>query len=238
MRFFKDYYPDCQTYDLRLGWRQDVFRNLAQGVESTYLGSVDGDIAEFGVGGGGTARLLAEALSIYELEWEHSWSMEAMPPRNLHLFDSFDGYPETLDPTERLSPRVASGYWGKGRNKGLDIDTVKAQCSEHLPASRLYVYPGFFTDVLAELTLERPLALVHLDCNLYESTAEVLDYLFTKDVLADGCALYFDDWNCSRASDRFGQRRAWAECLAKFKPKFSDSGEYANSGHKFIIHPQ
>ena len=78
--------------------------------------------------------------------------------------------------------------------------------------------------------------MLHLDCDLYSSTYEVLDYLLAHGHVADGALLFFDDWNCNRASPRFGQRKAWAEIVNKYALEHSDAGEYAMLGHKFFVH--
>jgi hypothetical protein len=77
---------------------------------------------------------------------------------------------------------------------------------------------------------------VHIDCDLYESTIDVLDYLLAHHHLADGCAIFFDDWNCSNASPAFGERRAWNEMVEKYQIRFSDCGDYSIYGHKFLVH--
>jgi hypothetical protein len=77
---------------------------------------------------------------------------------------------------------------------------------------------------------------VHLDCDLYSSTAEVLEYLFVHRHVAEGSVVFFDDWNCNRASPQMGQRRAWREAVERHRIEFSDCGEYAVLGHKFIVH--
>jgi hypothetical protein len=79
-------------------------------------------------------------------------------------------------------------------------------------------------------------AMVHLDCDLYSSTIEVLEHLFRQRLIADGCVICFDDWNCNRSSPRYGQRRAWNEITEKFPVEYSDCGDYAVLSHKFIVH--
>ncbi|MEM6384554.1 MAG: hypothetical protein AAF739_17965, partial [Pseudomonadota bacterium] len=81
-------------------------------------------------------------------------------------------------------------------------------------------------------------AIVHLDCDLYQSTVECFDALVRDDVLQDGTILLFDDWNCNRGNPLFGQRRAFDEFLAKNADRFSASHFY-NYGHNcsaWILH--
>ena len=78
--------------------------------------------------------------------------------------------------------------------------------------------------------------MLHLDCDLYKSTIEVLDHVFSGNRIADGCAVFFDDWNTNRSSPLLGQRRAWRETVEKHGVRFSDGGDYAILGHKFVVH--
>src|SRR5690349_3134342 len=95
---------------------------------------------------------------------------------------------------------------------------------------------GCLMDLLAAFKSASLFEIVRLDCGLYRSTSDVLVQLFSREMLADGCMLFFDDWNCNRSSPRFGQRRAWTEAVEKYGIDFSDCGDYAVLGHKFIVH--
>jgi hypothetical protein len=79
-------------------------------------------------------------------------------------------------------------------------------------------------------------SLVHVDCDIYESTIDVLDYLFANNHISDGGAIFFDDWNCGAASPDLGERRAWNEMVVKYRIRFTDCGNYSAYGNKFIIH--
>src|SRR5256886_5820768 len=51
--------------------------------------------------------------------------------------------------------------------------------------------------------------------------------VFSGNRIADGCVVFFDDWNTNRCSPLLGQRRAWRETVEKHGVKFSDCGDYA-----------
>ena len=80
-------------------------------------------------------------------------------------------------------------------------------------------------------------ALVHMDCDLYQSTVEVLDFLERSDALQDGCVVMFDDWNCNKASPWFGERRAFREFLER-QDRYTSSQffTYGFNGAAFILH--
>jgi len=79
-------------------------------------------------------------------------------------------------------------------------------------------------------------ALIHVDCDLYQSTLDVLVHVFSRGMVSEGAALFFDDWNCNRASRVLGEQRAWAEVVERFRIEYSDSGEYGITGRKFLVH--
>ena len=94
--------------------------------------------------------------------------------------------------------------------------------------------PGFFNQSMIEIPATTRFAFVHMDCDYYESTIQVLLYLRTFKMFSDGCALYFDDWYCNRGSPKFGQQAAWNKDRHNFN--YTDWGPYGIVGHRFIIH--
>jgi O-methyltransferase len=117
-----------------------------------------------------------------------------------------------------------------------ELRNQEAQMLQQAPRTRVEIHSGWYSETLPKVQPGLKLAMVHIDCDFYASTMEVLDRLFTIDAFADGCAIYFDDWYCNRGSPDFGEQRAWADCVAKHRPRFSDWGSYATMGRRFIIH--
>jgi len=120
--------------------------------------------------------------------------------------------------------------------RGLTAEELRDACSAILGADRIKVVPGWYNETLPTLSTDLRFALVSIDCDLYESTASVLDYLLGEQTYSDGCAVFFDDWYCNRGSPDFGEQKAWADCTAKYKVRFTDWGPYAIVGRKFILH--
>ena len=75
---------------------------------------------------------------------------------------------------------------------------------------------------------------MHLDCDLYESTREALEY--ASPALQDGAMLMFDDWFHYRANPHKGQARAFSEFLAAHPEWIATSYRtYATFCHAFIL---
>jgi len=108
-------------------------------------------------------------------------------------FDSFEGLPtiEGVDKTRRnIFYRVQYSCSQKDVEKNLNKFGVDW--------SRTFLIKGFFTESLNERIKKQhkmdKIAIALIDCDLYSSTAEVLNFI--KDMLSNKCILLFDDWNC------------------------------------------
>lgn len=221
-------FPDAERAD-------QFYRNAIQTcMDFVVYNGVDGDIYEFGVLAGWTARRFAETMR------------DMFCLADIHLFDSFEGLPLSKSDVDVSSYDVQRGVWKEEMKLpdaweveiGMTIDQhVGWALSRVLSRSRIHIRRGFFKDTLKE-KLTKKAALVHLDCDLYESTADVLAALHRDDVLNDGTIMMFDDWNCNRGNPAFGQRRAFREFLNQHADKYSAS-HFMNYGFNcaaFILH--
>jgi O-methyltransferase len=208
--------------------RADVRRTLALAVEYAYCGEVQGDLAEFGTMSGETAATLARAMT--DVEALYRW-----PARRLRLFDSFQGLPEPSSAVDKGCVHVRSGTWAAGACMVLTKERLEFKIGRTLAKDRFEVHDGWFKDTVKELASSQRFALLHLDCDLYESTLDALEPLFARGQVSTGAVLLFDDWNTNRASPRFGQRRAWAELTTRHGIVFGDEGAYGVFGRKLIV---
>jgi O-methyltransferase len=209
---------------------------LSLGVAAVYGGQVEGDIAEFGTMTGQTAIGLARGLFGADEHLGYALDIAELPRKSLHLFDSFEGLPQTDNPVDNISPHVRSGAWAPGTCVGLSQDELLKQVCAHFDQSRVRIFAGWFSETLKTLPFGTKYALVHIDSDLYASAHDVLEHLFANHMITRGAHIFFDDWNCNGASPDLGERRAWSECVEKFRVDFSDEGGYGVFGHKFIVH--
>lgn len=211
----------------------EINENLVYGVKYAYDCEVDGDIAEFGTMSGTTAAVMARAMRDYQRMHGHNGFYK---PKKLFLFDSFQGLPKVESEIDARSPLVELGVWREGACKVLGPVELRGACEKFLPADRISIHEGWFKDTLSKLPSGAKFAVMHLDCDLYQSAKDVLDYCFSRGLVQEGTAIYFDDWNCNKASPRFGERKAWAETVEKYAVDYSDGREYGWTGKRFIVH--
>ncbi len=117
---------------------------------------------------------------------------QSAPHRRLHLFDTFAGLPEP-DPEGR-DQHIA------GRFAASVVEAVTP-----LQSAPITVHVGRFPDSIQGMTLP-PLAMVHVDGDLYWSTRHALEVFWP--VLVPGGVMVFDDY---ATEDCPGVRRALHE---------------------------
>lgn len=125
-------------------------------------------------------------------------------------FDSFQGLPEPKG-IDRDSADFRGGQYACTRAdvetglRGSGVDLKKVEFVE-----------GWYKDTCVPATKARlglkAAAICWLDCDLYQSTKEALDFL--GGLIVDGTILVFDDWFCYRGSPFRGQQRAFREFQA------------------------
>lgn len=152
---------------------------------------------------------------------------------NFYAFDSFQGLPEP----QGIDAHSNQFYRGQ---VAFGIEDFKKKL-EHsgIDVSKVHLVPGWFKDILNQEAKKRlPLkaaAVVWIDCDLYESTVPVLNWI--TDYLVDGSILIFDDWFFYKGNPSRGEQLAFREWLKK-NPQFSASEfhKYSWHGNSFIIH--
>ena len=154
----------------------------------------------------------------------HAAERHGLADIRLFGFDSFEGLPETdtcKAPTDstRMSDFAAGNYaCSQDQLRQILLDGG-------VEMDRVTLTPGFYSDSLTE-TLKDELALttagiVNIDCDLYESTVDVLR--FVTSLLRNGTLLLFDDWLAYDAHPNRGEQRACHEWQRRIPRSISPS---------------
>ena len=160
-----------------------------------------GDYLEFGVYRGDSFLAAYRAASEYRLDHMRFFA-----------FDSFEGLPAPQK-TGRASPFRAGDFSSSRHHFDRRLD--RARVVHH----KIEVVPGWYSDTLTT-TLKRDrgltaAAIVWVDCDLYESTVSVLD--FVTDIIVDGGVIVFRDWYCYGGDPGAGEQRAVVEWLERHR---------------------
>ena len=91
-------------------WHIEAAMNeLAMGVIKSYMRGVLGHVAEFGTMKGNTAESLSSGITGAENLFNNKPDLVGVGRRDLFLFDSFEGLPETTEDADIKSPSVLNG---------------------------------------------------------------------------------------------------------------------------------
>ena len=172
-------FPFTQAHEVRQ-------HNLVRLADLVVKDHVPGGIVECGVLDGGTAALMAWA------------SRTAQPAREMHLFDAWQGLPETT-----ADDGVAAAKW-TGEVVGSPTRVQAIMRKLGVPLERVTFHRGWFDQTFPTVDV-RPVALVHVDCDFYEPTKLCLEKWYP--VLSPGGFMQFDDYagfsGCQKAVDQF-----------------------------------
>jgi O-methyltransferase len=168
--------------------------NLYRLVQELGRRGVPGDIVECGTWNGGSAAMMALALS----------KDPTGAKRSLWLFDSFEGLP----PPGQLDGTLEQEHYFEGLNKGSQAMVLEAFRKVLAPTHNLHVVKGWFEDTLPRAEVQQ-ISLLHIDADWFESVKLVLDTFYDR--VSPGGYLVLDDFDywegCKRALDAFCQER-------------------------------
>lgn len=162
---------------------------------------MEGDYLEFGVSSGNS--FCASYLAAKRLD---------LTSMNFYAFDSFKGLPQ---------PRGIDADQEGGCHEGLFAyskdEFVKNILSCGVDLKRVEIIAGWFNQTLNQEQREKlPIkkaSVIWVDCDLYESTTAVLDYIL--DYIQNGTILVFDGWFAFRGNPDRGAQKSFREWLIK-----------------------
>jgi asparagine synthase (glutamine-hydrolysing) len=159
-------------------------------------------VAEFGVGRGGSATLLGWLVARYG--------------GNLVLYDVFGRIPpptvkdgaRAQERYEAILCREDRGYYGNV--PGL-MDVIRGELGAVCSLSRVEFVVGRYEETLSRLDQKRAFDLVHIDCDWYESSRAVLSFLESN--VSPGAVIQVDDYSNWPGSRMATDETEWLECF-------------------------
>jgi hypothetical protein len=153
--------------------------------------SIEGCVVECGVWRGGMIAAIAD---IYK------------DNKKYYLFDSFEGLP----PVKEVDGESAKN-WQSNKNSKWYFDNCKADVEDAKKAMDMSgvknykIFKGWFSDTLANFSLNEKISILRLDGDWYDSTMECLNYLYKH--VAEGGLILIDDYytwdGCAKAIHDF-----------------------------------
>ena len=192
---------------------------LALAFEFKKINGVPGDYFEFGLWRGKTF--------LYAFEMKRRYRCENM---RLWGFDSFQGLPAIDDSRDNI--------WHAGQFACSEPEFRDILRRARVPEQDYELIPGYYEDSLNSRTHDRlagrSAAIVYIDCDLYSSTKQVLE--FVNPFLVNGSVVCFDDYYNYKASPEQGEQLAITEFLNKQSDlNFISWFDYSPLGKSFIV---
>lgn len=133
-------------------------------------------------------------------------------------FDSFKGLPE--EKIDLNNPY----YWHEGAFAEYGLENL---IRNNLPFVNLKV--GWFEDTLNDETLNEiknnEVGFIHIDCDIYTSTIQILEWLIKNNLLVSGTIIMYDDWggHLDKHVGEYecGQGKAHKEICKKYNLNFN-----------------
>lgn len=188
---------------------------LRTAISFSIANNVVGDYLEFGVYQGGSFIRAYKRHSKEARAYAHRPGVRgsefASYARQYFAFDSFEGLPQVPQNPLPL-------HWRGERAMSCSEEQFLANVRDAgLPASHIVTVPGLYDTTLVPGTYAkyglRRAAIVHIDCDLYESAITVLE--FVTPLVVDGTVLVFDDWFFYQGHPAKGEQGAFREWLER-----------------------
>lgn len=132
-----------------------------------HVETIGGDVAEVGVYRGGTAKLIALLNETSKVD------------KNIHLFDTFGGMPETS---------LEKDLHRKGDFSDTSLDDVQTFLKD---CPKVLFYKGFFPDTAKPIE-DKKFSFVHIDVDIYQSVLDCCDFFYPR--MFPGGVIVFDDY--------------------------------------------
>lgn len=182
----------------------------------------DMDIYEFGVCGGQSLSLLLNSIILKGKTFNKVFgfdSFQGLPEEQngieIHpqwCFGSFDARITTKSSSSQEAHDKALEYIKDNVHKSIDITLIN----------------GWFIDTCITENISKynmgPASFINVDCDLYISTIQILEFVIKNNICIPGTIIRYDDL---MATDEYkGERRAHKEIKDKYKLKLENINEF------------
>jgi hypothetical protein len=212
-KFLHTFYANDLWIDLRLHAKRDSVAYIIANMPDALVRNDRFDLLKFAL-----SKAPAEGL-ILEFGVEKGASLRhlaALTPRTVHGFDSFEGLP---------------GDWG-GTKEAKGAFDLQGRLPQVPANAKLHI--GWFDKTLPPFLAAdpAPVALLHVDCDIYISTVTIFEGL--KDRIKPGTVIVFDEY-FNYPGWRNHEYKAFQEFIAASGLTYSYLGFSAEKGHVAVI---
>jgi hypothetical protein len=186
---------------------------LETALQFSVYNNVPGDYLEFGVYTGSSFAHAWRYYTTFVAGYRERNRLEGEDclKRRFFACDSFEGLP----PAEQS--QLPMHWRGEGAMSFSQATFVANIQQAGVNTDDVEIIPGFYDRSLTDEARTKhsltAAAIIHVDCDLYESTVPVLEFI--RPLVVDGTTIVFDDWFYYKGHPAKGERGAFEAWLAK-----------------------
>jgi len=151
-----------------------ILDNVEYCINQCNINKIEGDFVETGVWKGGSVIL---AYNLYK---------QSGQKRKVYVYDSFEGLPKPNG--EKYPIDLGDIHWTL-KELAVSLEDVKDNFKLFSDIDESVVFvKGWFKDTMPVNNIEK-ISILRLDCDMYESTIDVLDYLYPKLSIGGFCII-------------------------------------------------
>lgn len=195
---------------------KSIFRNIAYNMK-------DGAIFEFGVNYGNTLTCLLDNMILLNKK-----------PTGIFGFDNFMGLPKEQEGIHKDNDWFETAFNVVDELKRININTTREEAIE-LVKGRFKEYEkydffvkliiGWYSELNKQTIIDYnmiPASFIHVDCDLYISAKQALEFMFGNNLVLNGCLIRYDDW---KLDPTYGEHLAHIETVKKYNLKDTQINE-------------
>ncbi len=157
---------------------EDRLLHLRKEIISKYFKNLQNTLfLEFGVASGTSLNMFFDLYKQYNIN-----------DVDFYGFDSWEGLP--CENNDKNNP----GYWVEGAYK----TTLNNNLIEKFNNNNIQLINGWFSDTLNdsffEKIKEKKIGILHIDCDIYTSAIQCLEFILKNNLLKSGSIIIYDDW--------------------------------------------
>jgi len=195
-------------YGFLARWQRPAVSRILSLCHEGVVDCTNRDMYEFGVFVGKSMRALT--LQLKQVPYRHFWG-----------FDSFRGLPN--EDSGVVRSQLSEETWQRGTFSAADAlrsrsyEVLEQKIRGYVGETRVQFVRVFYNESLtATLARDRHMRralYVEIDCDLYTSSLQALDWMLANKLIVEHTILGYDDWITGGAE---GEQKAHAEVFAKY----------------------
>ncbi len=198
------------TIDLELFY-EDLFKwpqldfSFQYSYEQKYEHTEQTSVLEFGTGQGNSTKKICDLLKFH-----------CVTRTPVHTFDSFQGLPKEKDKVPIFEKFKEGAY-----KFNITEEEIKKKCDYE----DLFIHRTQFDKISDGIDVGKPF-LIHIDCDIYQSTYEALDWCFRNKLIKKNTLIAFDEYR-TQFLPLIGEELAFYEIVQrKYKAKVNEIFHY------------